>query len=369
MLRPPASATARDTWSMSPRSTIYFPLRGNAAALYAGPGVAGVRRRILTAGLLVDNVVLESGLHIAWAGPHGGSTMTSHSEGGQSWQTPLRRGAATGATHYVAVRLSDSSESASFHPVVSTEASFSWKATFEPFRRELPASAGSWLDFGFLDDERPAQDIVRGWQAADRADDFRRYKLAPRPTLSGGQFVHEALLSAGYHDLAVAAVTGSAVSIDRRHSIAIQRRLQSGDAHRIGGHYALELLLPVAFSWDDVHDLRRQRALGEYRAILRDVEDAAMTAGGTVAEIEDQIRSEYQQRLTTAARKGLPFAGRAALQAIGFVLGAAADTAAPMVGGAVASAGGFALAETVNRAMRPSWLAIDRRLRGRRNGL
>jgi hypothetical protein len=44
-------------------STIYFPLRANAAALTSGPGVNAVRRRILAAALLHDIVILEPGVH------------------------------------------------------------------------------------------------------------------------------------------------------------------------------------------------------------------------------------------------------------------------------------------------------------------
>ena len=55
-------------------------------ALYAGPGVAGVRRRILAAALLHDRVVLEDGLHVAWAGPEGGTTITTHGTAAE-WQS------------------------------------------------------------------------------------------------------------------------------------------------------------------------------------------------------------------------------------------------------------------------------------------
>lgn len=350
------------------RSTIFFPLRSNASALFAGPGVAGVRRRILAAALLNDSVVLEDGVHVAWAGAAGGSSMTAHGERQARWQTPRQRGAATGAPHYVALRMSDAPETAPFHPVVTGDAVFSWHATFEPFRRELPASAAAWLSFGHIDDDEPAMEIVRGWNSSDRDAEFRRYRLGPRPDPPGGPFVDGAILSGGYYDLAVAASASVAVSVDRRHRRAIETRLRAGDAHHVGGHYALEFLLPMEFTWTDVAELRRHRALRDYRAIVREIEAEAFAMNSS-GSLDEKIHREYERRLVAAAGKGLPFGGRVALQAVGFILGAAMDLAAPVVGGATATGATFVATELLTRAVRPRWLAIDRRIRGRRNGL
>lgn len=353
---------------MSDPSTIYFPLRSNAAALFAGPGVAGVRRRILAAALLTDRVVLESGFHMAWAGPSGGSSMTSHGERSIGWQTARARGRATGARHWVGVRPSDAPDTAPLHPMVVTDADFSWRATFEPFRRELPASASRWLDFGAITDEGPVNELVRGWESRDRITDFMSRRTATSGPASG-HFVRSAMLKAGYFDLAVAALTGSGVSMDRRHSLAVAERLRAGDAQRLGGHYALEVLLPTDFTWTDVPGLRKHAAIRDYRAIMREIESAAIGSSESPNELDDRVRREYDQRLVAAAKKGVPLSGRVALQAIGFVVGAVADASAPLVGGAVATTAAFAVGEGLDRAMRPRWLAIDRRLRGTRNGL
>jgi hypothetical protein len=351
-------------------STIYFPLRSNASALFAGSGVAGVRRRILAAALLNDEVVLESGLHTSWAGATGGFSSTSHGNDSARWQTPRARGQATGERHYVSVRSSDAPDTAPMHPIIISPAEFSWEATFEPFRRELPASASGWLAFGFIDDDGPANEIVRGWESIDRRNAFRA-EVRGIATPSHVNFVRPTIVKAGYFDLATAALTGAAVSMDRRHAIAVDERLRAGDAHRLGGYYALEVLLPTEFTWADVPDLRRHRAIRDYRAIVRDVEAAAIRSAATSIELNDLIRREYERHLVAASTRGVPFSGRVALQAIGFVAGLVADSAAPIVGGAAVTAATFVAGEGINRAMSPRWLAIDRRLRhgGRRNGL
>jgi hypothetical protein len=351
--------------ALTGRSKIYFPLRSNASALYAGPGVAGVRRRILAAALLHDHVILEDGLHVSWAGPTGASNMTARGPVPR-WQTAPARGRATGTRHYFAVSTPGAPEGAPLHPIVSTDATFSWRATFEPFRGEVPRSASSWLDFGHVDDETTAKAAVRDWKSADRLEDYRTYRLASRPEPPGGQRVFDALLDAGYFDLATAAQTGAAISIDRRHGMAVRRRLEAGDAHRVAGHYATEIMLPADFTWDDVPGLRKHRALASYRALIREIEDAALTDADTT-DLAERIEREYRVRLRRAAERGIPFGGRATLAGIGFVVGSVAS-AAPLIGGA-AALGMFAAGEVLARAAQPRWLTIDRRLNGPRNGL
>jgi hypothetical protein len=353
---------------MTERSTIYFPLRSNASALFAGPGVAGVRRRILAAALLHDHVVLEDGLHVSWAGPTGASTMTARGEV-PSWQSARGRGRATGTERYFAVKRDGSPEGTPAYPIVRAEATFSWRATFEPFRAELPRSASEWLDFGHVADESPAKAAVRAWQSADQLADLRRYRLGPHPEPPGGKLVAGAILEAGYFDLATASEVGAAISIDRRHAMAVRRRLEAGDAHRLAGHYAMEVVLPSDFSWADVPALRRHRALSSFRAVIREIEEAAISGADTQDDLEDRIQREYRDRLARASARAIPFTGRITLAGIGFVVGVVADAAAPGIGGIAASAGTFATSEVLDRIVKPKWLSIDRRLNGTRNGL
>ena len=316
---------------MTEPSTIFFPLRSNASALIAGAGIASVRRRILAAALLTDQVILESGLHTSWAGPTGAGELTGHVlEGPPRWQSPRRRGRLTGARHYVAVSRSPESPR---RAVVSTEATFSWQATFEPFKGELPRPFPKWLAFGHVTDDREVKAAVNAWKAADRMAELRRYGTGPRPPRPDGQFVYDAILNAGYYDLATGVATGAAISIDRRHALAIATRVEAGDAVPLGGAYALEVLLPVGFTWSDLPMLRRDRRLADYRAILREIEAEALSTSGTAAELEDRIRREHGRRLEAAASSRLGFGGRVVLTSIGFVVGAAADVAAPVAGG------------------------------------
>lgn len=350
---------------MSQESTIYFPLGGNAAALTSGPGAAAVRRRILAAALLHDFVILEPGVLRIWAGPTGAGSFKNPTERPSSWQTLRERGAATRAQFHVGVRRSSAPESTPFRQMVGTTTTIAWSATYEPFRRELPASAAEWLDYGAPTDEAPANALVSKWESADRLERLRRYyargqKLDPDPP--GGEWVESTIVKATYLDLAISAVTGSAVSIDRRHQLAVQRRITAGDAQVIGGHRALELLLPVGFGWEDVSGLRGMDAIQDYRAVIRDVEADALDGATSIADLQERIQSGYREAVARATARGLPMVVRVAVAVIGFALGEAVQSVAASAAGAVA---GFALAEAGDEAMKPRWLSVHRRVSGR----
>jgi len=240
----------------------------------------------------------------------------------------------------------------------------SWRATFEPFRLELPGSTAEWLWIDHVPDEIRAltTQTALAMSIMDYIEDMRPRDPARR-------VFDKIIRGPTYNDLEVAQAEHWAVSVDRRHRVAIETRLHAAEAHYVDGHRALEFLLPTEFTWRDVPNLRKHRALREYRAILREIESEALLGSSSPKEIDDLIHREYDRRIAAAAAKGVPFGGRVALTVVGFILGVAADSAAPLMGGAASTAGSFAAGEALGRVVRSRWLAVDRLLRGRRNGL
>jgi hypothetical protein len=346
-------------------STIYFPLRSNAAGLVAGNGVALIRRRIILAGLLHDEVYLEDGVFSAFAGPGGGSSVTMHGESLARWQTTRQRHELQGATHHVGARREGGDADGPMHAVIVTPATYSWRASFEPFRDELPSSAARWLNFGHITDNASMRRIVQDWQRVDRLVSYGGDRR--RPSLEH-HFVTKTILDATYKDLAAAAVAGVSVSIDRRHQTAVRARVTAGDATPVGGHHALGLVVPGDISWSDVDELRRMRGMRDYRAVVRDIEAMAFAAGGSGLEIDARTRREYQARVDRAIA-GMSLGGRAAMQLVGFVAGAVADSAQPFIGGAVASGAAFVVQEAIQAARRPTWLSVHRRANHRIDGV
>lgn len=349
-------------------SAILFPLRSNAASLVAGAGVASVRRRILVAALLHDQVLLQAGVHVAWAGPDGGSSITIPDERPDRWQSTRDRARRHGSRHFVRMQRQGKSTSTPARVVVSTEASYSWRASFMPFRRELPASAAKWLHVVGLDDVGEARALVRDWESTDRLARLRRNGLKPASAPPEGIFVRDGILKAGYADLAAAALAGVAVSVDRRHQVAVNSRLVGGDAQRVVGHHALEILLPVSFTWHDVPALRADRGLRSYASIVRDIEVASLETAGSLAELEDHVVARYLAAIAKASER-IGFAGRASLALVGFVAGEALNIPSPIVGGAVGAIGSFAAGEAIGVATRPRWLSVHRRISRRTEGI
>src|SRR6266566_3895091 len=86
-------------------SSIYFPLRSNAASLLSGAPIHSVMRRIKLAALLHDKVLIEDGTWSGQAGPRGCVTMWGPVDGSRAvkWQTPRERGDAVGKEFVVAI--------------------------------------------------------------------------------------------------------------------------------------------------------------------------------------------------------------------------------------------------------------------------
>jgi hypothetical protein len=144
--------------------------------------------------------------------------MTDHDEHDTGWQSLRARGRSMSATHHMAMRRSDAPPDTPFRMASQGSVECHWQATYEPFRPELPRSAARWLGFGTVPADRPSYELVRSWERADDPARIRRFIAGtpePAPVTPGASIAEKAILKATYSDLAVAAVTGSALSIDR----------------------------------------------------------------------------------------------------------------------------------------------------------
>jgi hypothetical protein len=345
------------------QSAIYFPLRSNAASLMAGQGVAGVRRRLMLASLLHDHVLLEGGTWVATMGPSGGFSIWQPPTGElpPRWQAPRRRGRAQHGDVYVQARSDNAPADAPFHPVVRGPATIAWEATFEPFRRELPAAAAKWITYGHNLDTPEVQATASGWHWADDRD-------AHLQGLWPNTFIRDLFVKATHLDLAMSAAMGTAVSVDAAHGPVLAARARAGQAQHVYGHRALHLYLPTGFTWDDIANLRRHKAMNEYRAVLRDVEAVALDRAVSLGDVDRFIREVYSGRVASAEARRPAGWARVTVGAIALVAGVAGELATFVPGvGAVTGVAGHEIAGAVaEHASRPRWLAVDTRLRGPR---
>jgi len=305
--------------------------------------------------------MIEGGTWRASTGPSGGWTFWEPptTERPARWQSPRRRGRAQGGNLYFQVRASDALADAPFHRIVESTTTLAWEATFEPFKDELPKGASKWLSFGHLPDPQEVSDIAASWARIDDLDP-RLQQLWPN------SFIRDLFVKTTDLDLALSAGLAAAISVDSAHGPVVAARMRAGEAEPVLGQRALHLYLPMGFTWADIAELRRHKALTEYRAVLRDVETLAMDKAVPLHDLDGAIREAYADRVAKAEARRPTAWAKVAIGAIGMVAGVVGELAVPGTPGVGAVAGAAAhltATEAADRAARPRWLSLDARLR------
>jgi hypothetical protein len=274
---------------MAAKTTIYFPLRANAYTLTAGAQFARFRERLKVAALLHDQLLLHNGIWVGLGGPHLNYQMHVPPELAPPErlrsQTAFERSRAIGRTFSLKISPTSRGE-----PIVSFGRSMTelrWEATFEPIRRELPR-AYPWIDF---DNFTLA---VAGKDAADQI----AATLQEDPLLVARYPVGFArrLIADG---AAEAMVLGSAmrvnVQFDRLHAAVLATLVATGRAVPVPGSNALLATVPDVrrLEWEQVDAARRLPGLPRLRAVLADVEQAAIEAGGSAVALDDALRARF----------------------------------------------------------------------------
>lgn len=354
-------------------SRAYFPLRSNAKSLVVGQSLNSVRRRIKLSALLHDEVWIEDGVFIQWAGPTGGfsSWLPSDRQETVRWQTPRERGSSQGQEHSLSMAPEEVAgvPGTNFRTVLRSTATISWRATFEPLKTELP-KAYDWIAFGHVNDSELGRlkSVADHWIRADLRDDCLR-------TMLPEQFVRSAVIKNANLDLAHGSRFAAAVNMEQLHANVARARLERGDARRVLGGVALSIILPSVgnLPWEDVDRVRRHRDIRYLREILRDVEAAALQDASSEPDFERRIYQAFQAKLAHATgRISGSFRQRLLVGAGGMVIGELVGQIAagvPVVGGiagVILSEGvGLSLDQVLGEYRRPKWLAAYEDIRRR----
>ena len=223
------------------------------------------------------------------------------------------------------------------HPVLSSDSAISWTATLEPFAAELPPGT-DWIDFGKFARPGPGVDrIARDWTWADERNPSLDQVIPVR-------FVRAAVIKNANNDLALAAAAGCTVTMDGLHSQVVAQRFGDEAGWKFQG-YAIPFLFPQVggWSWEQIADLRRDRNMARFRAVLREIEDeaAAETDGG---DLEAAAHHAYERHSAAVVPELTGFAKAAGTIVAGYVIsggsglvtfglkGLAADLASAAVG-------------------------------------
>lgn len=346
------------------------PLRSNGSGLLTGKPVDSVRRRLKHASLSFDRILLEAGVYRLQAGPGGSWAVHEpppHAEEPR-WQTPSRRHAAKATSFMLDMgrELTPGVLATATSTVLSSETEASWEATLYPFVHELPAGA-DWIEFTRTRD--PAGSMKRlsdEWTWADKHNTALE-RVVPQ------QFLRAAVIGDANRDLAFAAEQEMAVSMDPLHAQVIGQRFNDLDGWAMRG-FAVPILFPEVgdWPWDAVSDLRRDRNMARFRAILREVEQEAAAEAAAGGDVEAAAYRTYQRHLADAqeAVESIGAVAHTTLRAfvIGAIIGfAIVGIVGPLgvVAGAVAGAvpGAILDVRDVTRQRRTrGWVSVQQRI-------
>lgn len=351
---------------------VLFPLRSNSQALVAGAGVASVRRRLKTASILYDRILLEGGSVHIMAGPTGNLTTASPFQVGHMrsrWDSTSARHTAKGHQFSLSVATNTTlgvRPNAPYGPVVRSEATISWDVSLEPFLGELPGDC-DWIGFaglrkpGEVDERR-----VKDWQWRDS----RNNRLLDAIPVS---FVRSRVINDANDDLGVGLANNAAVSADALHQTVMLKRFEDDSGWQFSG-FALGLVLPQVTerTWDEISALRRHKAIDYYRKTLRDVEAEALNVSNE--ELEAAVRRLYTTRLSKAVGK-IEGMGTVVRRTTGYLLvGCASSFVTAGVTGPMNQVAGAALGAAIGAVVdyravgqkrrERGWVALDVQIRG-----
>jgi hypothetical protein len=301
-------------------STLLVPLRSNGNALLAGRPVESVRRRLKTASISFDQILLEAGVYRLQAGPGGAYAvheLPPHAEEPR-WQTAAQRHAAKATSFGLDMgrELFPGVPAPTVSTVLASETEASWAATLFPFAHELPADT-DWIDF--IRTRDPAGDMRRlsdKWTDADKRNGALERSVPQR-------FLRSTVIGDANRDMAVAAEQKMAISMDPLHAQVPAQRFNDDRGWAMSG-FAVPILFPEVggWPWEAVAKLRRDPNMARFRAILREVEQEAAAEAAAGGDAEAAAYRAYRRHLADA-QEAVESIGAVTHKTLrGFVIGA-----------------------------------------------
>jgi hypothetical protein len=278
-----------------------LPAGVDAHALVTGGALSSVRSRLKASSLLYEHVLIESGQMSIQAGPTGSQRWQYQTRPDLPavWQTPRARNRGQSAPFSVAMAREATpgvSAAGPYHQVLHSETSICWMPTFEPFQSELPARC-DWISFGAPGPVASQFERLRDqWKRRDDSNGALQ-RLVPE------SFVRSQLTDHVSQDLMVGAAGRWDISLDQLHGRVIGARM-AGDANLETHGIALPIIVPRVgdLGWDDVKRIRKLKAIGNLREVLREVEAEAFQVAAAGRDLESAMRAVYLKKLSGACR-------------------------------------------------------------------
>jgi hypothetical protein len=361
-------------------STILVPLRSNGSTLLNGAPVAALRRRLKYASIFFERLLLESGMLLMNAGPSQSVLIGPfNQEGPHRWQTGAARHGAKKHRFFVAMGWGDP-----FGPLPAietpgtAETAISWAATLDPFADEFPPNI-DWVEFENspaprieFTSTKPFEPVGSLQVLADQMTQADEQNPALEQAIPES-FMRDIAVSNVNHDQAYAAASGFALTIDSFHQRVVAQRFNDDITWRFRG-YIVPIIVPEVgeLPWEILADLRRDRSMVRFRAVLKELEDEALAkaAGGDIEAAAHHAYERYLEKAAAIEDISVPLRHTAGGLLISAAAGAATSPLAG-IGGIIASTlfgsaiGGVLDARSYMRQRRSrGWIAVVARIRG-----
>jgi hypothetical protein len=283
---------------MPEKPTLLVPLRSNGNTLLAGGPVNAFRRRLKFASVVYDRILLEGGVLRLSAGPNMSFSAVEpyNPADPPRWQTAAARHAAERQPFVLAMGKEDTSgvPAATMRTMGSSDTTISWVATLYPFADEI-LDVADWMDFvRFPDLDGSAGRLADQWTWADERNPALESAVPVR-------FVRDTVIKNVNRDLALATASGFAATIDPFHQRVVAQRFND-EGWKLQG-YVVPILFPAVgdWSWSAIADLRQDRSMARFRAVLQEVEAEAITEAAS-GDIEAAAHHVYEKHLASAAK-------------------------------------------------------------------
>jgi hypothetical protein len=275
---------------------LFVPLRSNASQLVAGAQVEAIRRKLKYASVAYDGLLFEDGALRIAAGEGGSSTFPVPD---RRFQPVFDRRVGMRSGFSIAVGAEETpgvpAPSGAMRTVaMSPTAAISWTPTLIPFEDELPATC-DWVTWVSTARSFEVSKLASSWSFRDRNNDAL---LSAVPV----SFARSLIIDHANTDLALAALNGVAVMQDATHRQVVSSRLDSATTWQPVG-FAVPLLAPQVgtLSWPEIASLRADKAMRDYRSMLRELEAEALQQAVTDQDVERTVNVLLHKRLLKLA--------------------------------------------------------------------
>lgn len=291
--------TGRETGTPNPGASVFFfPLRTNVEYFASPGGFLTLERRIKQAALLYDVLMFEGGMYIATIGETGSVDLWKPDVTDEELSEPVKP---TGGDYYFAVGPGGSTQR---HVLQSGPVERRFRSEFQSFVKRLGPRTPEWVQVKTYDPTPEAKNSINQLTEQD-------LKNPEMVIPEAGRWLQSKIISNLNHDLLLIQHLKCAASMDPLHIPLLPKKMTG--LKPASGFLATEVLVPdfSKLSWEVIAEIRKQKAVEEFRRRVRQVEDLArvLLPDGDQKDLSHQVSQLMTDELLGEVNNLMPKTG------------------------------------------------------------